>query len=369
MEAQNPGRGQKELREWVQTARLCTGCGACVGLCPYQVVYRDQTIILNDCDLPEGRCYAFCPRTPTDYDELRKTLFDPADLTPELGPFRGFYITRAADPEIRKKAQHGGTVTALMSLALAQGLIDTAIVAEGQTDLQQRGLTVHTLDEIQGHGKSRFLVSPTVAEFNKAVQGEAQRIGVVATPCQAQALAKMRLKPIPTNDNHIDKLQLVVGLFCGWTLSWRPFSELLRSHTDLSDIIGMDIPAGKGVVEIRTRRGILTFTMDELAPHIREGCRYCLDSTAEFADLSVGSARLPADWEETRTWNQVIVRSKAGEELLGLARSLGVLEFREVPPGNLEDLKKAAWEKKQTAKERIREKGRSTGPLVYAKVE
>ena len=24
-----------------------------------------------------------------------------------------------------------------------------------------------------------------------------------------------------TNDNQIDKLKLVIGLFCGWTLSWR----------------------------------------------------------------------------------------------------------------------------------------------------
>lgn len=369
MEAQHPGRGQKELRELVQLARLCTGCGACVGLCPYQVVYRDQTIILHDCDLPEGRCYAFCPRTPTDYHNLRRSLFDAAEITLELGPFQGFYITRAADPVIRKMAQHGGTVTALLALAFEEGLIDAAIVAEGKSDLQQQGVTVRSSEALRSHGKSRFLVSPTVAEFNKAVQGEAEKIGVVATPCQAQALAKMRRKPIPSNDNNIDKLKLVIGLFCGWTLSWRPFSEFLGSRTDPSEITGMDIPAGKGVVEIYTRRGTLTFSMEELQPFIREGCRYCLDSTAEFADLSVGSARLPAEWEETRSWNQVIVRSQRGKELLDLARSRGVLEFREVPPGNLEALKQAALEKKRSAMERIREIGRSTGDLWYAKTE
>jgi coenzyme F420 hydrogenase subunit beta len=369
MEDQNQSRGQKELQEMVQKAHLCTGCGACVGLCPYQVIYNDQTIVLHPCDLKEGRCYAFCPRTPTDYASLRNDLFDEADLTPELGAMKGFYIARAADEGLRSQAQHGGTVTALITLALQEGLIDAAIVAEDQDDFQHHGVSLGDPEEVKKRGKSKFIVSPTVAEFNKTVQGESQRVGVVATPCQAQALAKMRRKPITTNDNQIDKLKLVIGLFCGWTLSWRSFVDLLKAKTDLSDIIGMDIPPGKGLVEIYTNNGTLSFSMDEIQSCVREGCHYCVDSTAEFSDISVGSARLPEDWNETRTWNQVIVRSKRGQELLELARSKGVLEFREVPEGNLGELKKAALEKKKAALERIKEKGRGTGDRLYAEIK
>jgi coenzyme F420 hydrogenase subunit beta len=365
MEDQNQSRGQKELQEMVQKAHLCTGCGACVGLCPYQVIYNDQTIVLHPCDLKEGRCYAFCPRTPTPYESLRHQLFDEADLTPELGAMKGFYITRAVDEGLRRRAQHGGTVTALMTLALQEGLIDAAIVAEDQEDFQHRGVAVSDPDEIGKRGKSKFIVSPTVAEFNKTVQGESQRIGVVATPCQAQALAKMRLKPIASNDNQIDKLHLVVGLFCGWTLSWRAFVDLVKTKTEMSDVIGMDIPPGKGLVEIYTQKRTLSFSMDEIQSCVREACRYCVDSTAEFSDISVGSARLPEDWAETRTWNQVIVRSKRGQELLELARSKGVLEFHEVPKGNLDELKKAAKEKKTAALDRLKEKGRGTGEILY----
>jgi coenzyme F420 hydrogenase subunit beta len=366
MEDQNQSRGQKELQEMVQKAHLCTGCGACVGLCPYQVVYNDQTIVLHSCDLKEGRCYAFCPRTPTQYESLGKQLFEEADLTPELGAMKGFYIARAADEKLRSQAQHGGTVTALMTLALEEGLIDAAIVAEDQEDFQHHGVAVGDPEAIKKRGKSKFTVSPTVAEFNKTVQGEKERIGVVATPCQAQALAKMRVKPIASNDNQIEKLKLVIGLFCGWALSWRSFVDLLKTKTELSDIVGMDIPPGKGLVEIYTKKETLSFPMDEIQTCVREACRYCLDSTAEFSDISVGSARLPEDWAETRTWNQVIVRSKRGQDLLELARSKGVLEFREVPAGNLEELKNAALEKKKGALDRLREKGRQTDDLLYA---
>lgn len=369
MEEQTQGRGQKELQEMVQNAQLCTGCGACVGLCPYQVIYNDQTIVLHPCDLKEGRCYAFCPRTPTDYEALRKQLFDEADLTPELGAVKGFYIARAADKQLRGQAQHGGTVTALLTLALQEGLIDTAIVAEDTEDFQHHGVAVSDPGEIKKRGKSKFIVSATVAEFNRTVQGDSQKIGVVATPCQAQTLAKMRSKPIATNDNQIDKLKLVIGLFCGWTLSWRSFVDLLKTKTGLSDIIGMDIPPGKGSVEIYTNKETFSFSMEAINDCVREACRYCMDSTAEFADISVGSARLPQDWSETRTWNQVIVRSKRGQELMDLARSKGVLEFREVPEGNFEELKKAALEKKKGARDRVQEKGRRTDELWYAKIK
>jgi coenzyme F420 hydrogenase subunit beta len=365
MEDQTQSKGQKELQEMVQKADLCTGCGACVNLCPYQVIYNDRTIVLHDCDLKEGRCYAFCPRTPTDYAFLRTKLFDQADLTPELGPVKGFFIARAARETIRKKAQHGGTVTALMTLALQEGIIDTAIVAEDQPDFQHHGVAVTQTHEIKKRGKSKFIVSPTIAAFNQAVKGGAQKIGVVATPCQAQALAKMRSKPIADNDNQIDKLKLIIGLFCGWILSWPLFSQLLKTRTPLSEIQGMDIPPGKGKVEIYTKKKTFSFSMEEINPCVREACHYCLDSTAEFSDISVGSARLPEDWSETKTWNQVIVRSAQGQELMDLARKKKVLEFREVPKGNFEELKNAALEKKKGALDRLREKGRGTGEMLY----
>ena len=76
---------QDLLKKDVLESGLCTGCGACVGLCPYQVIYHDRTVQLHRCDLDEGKCYAFCQRTAVDLSTVRKKLFDIADLTPEIG--------------------------------------------------------------------------------------------------------------------------------------------------------------------------------------------------------------------------------------------------------------------------------------------
>jgi coenzyme F420 hydrogenase subunit beta len=342
--------GQSELEEMVLRTGFCTGCGACVNLCPYQVSYRDRTVILHHCDLAQGRCFAFCPRTPADLTDMKSRFYDEADLTHELGAVKGFFIARAAQEGNRRRSQHGGVVTALMTLALREGLIDAAVLTERGEALLPRAVTVSEPEAAAQLGGSRFVVSPTVAEFNRALRTDCRRIGVVATPCQALALAKMRLQPLAAAESGMDRLKLVVGLFCGWALSWRPLTDILKKKTDLAAVIGMDIPPSRyHTLEVYMPEETVRFSLDELTPCVRESCRSCTDMTAEFSDLSVGSARLPEGWKAARLWNQVIVRTKRGRDLLELARRRGVLEFREVPAGNLEKLKAASLNKKKAA--------------------
>jgi len=359
-------KGQKELFEKVACNQLCTGCGACVNLCPYQRSYDDKIISLFDCDLDEGRCFAFCPRTPTDLEKLRNKLFNKEDLTPEIGAIKSFYVTRSADPAIRNNAQHGGTVTALMSLALKEDIIDTAILAKQGDSLLPSSISEKSTNGAEKHGKSSFVVSPNVAEFNLVSNGDTQKIGVVATPCQTLSFAKMRMKPIPEKDNNIDKLKLVIGLFCGWALSWEKLFALVNKHVDLVKINGIDIPPSKHQsMHIYTNDGIVEIPIEEVNLVVRSSCHYCYDMTAEFSDISVGSARLPEGWDTARGWNQVIARTDLGLKLMELARKKGVLEFKDVPDGNLERLKNASMKKKQTAIKNLNLKTQSKDDLVY----
>jgi len=79
----------------------------------------------------------------------------------------------------------------------------------------------------------------------------------------------------------------------------------------------------------------------------------------------VGSARIGEPWETTRTWNQVIVRTEAGQALIDLARRKGVLEFRESPAGALDELKAAARDKKKASLEKIIARTGSPEDLIY----
>jgi coenzyme F420 hydrogenase subunit beta len=87
--------------------------------------------------------------------------------------------------------------------------------------------------------------------------------------------------------------------------------------------------------------------------------------TAEFSDLSVGSARVPEGWEAARGWNQVIVRTPAGQDLMDRAKARGLLEFREMPEGNLERLKRASVNKKRTALQNLARMSGNPRDLLY----
>ena len=355
---------QKFLKKYVLEEGLCTGCGACVGLCPYQVVYHDRTVQLHHCDLEDGKCYAFCPRTTTDLTALRKLLFEKDDLTPEIGAVKGYYFSQAVDPELRKIAQHGATVTALMELALAEGLIDSAIVSSRNQEFMQNGAIVNDRVTLRKNAGSKFTVSPTIAAFNQLVTKEAGNVGVVATPCQALALAKMKL--VKEDTAKIDQLKLVVGLYCGWTLSAEKYTKLLfQNDIALESIVGMDVPAGKNILELFTNNGAKFIPFDEVQDCIREACLYCMDSTAEYADVSVGSARFAGNWKEVRHWNQLIVRTAKGRELVELAVKRGTLEVREASAESLKELKDAAAKKKKQALKNIIRKSGSVKKILY----
>jgi coenzyme F420 hydrogenase subunit beta len=370
MESQDRPGGQAWIRERVMGHDLCTGCGACVGLCPYHTHYRDRTAVIHQCDRPEGRCSAYCPRSPGDLAALKAALFEAEDLTPELGAVKGLFVTRAADPLVRSRAQHGGTVSALTALAVSEGLIDAAVVAGGGDDLLPEPVCAETASQTLAQAGSKFVVSPAVERFNRASLGGAQRIGVVATPCQALALAKMRAWPQPGDEARTAKLSLVVGLFCGWALDWRGLTGLMAARLPGREIRGMDIPpSSHACLEVYTDGGTVTVPLDEVEPFVRRSCRYCHDMTCEFSDLSVGGARSPEGWEVDKGWNQVLVRTAKGRELLELARERGALEFKDAPAGNLDKLKAASLKKKRVCAQRLAELSGSPDDLVYLSKE
>lgn len=350
----NQNYATDHLQKHIIDAGLCTGCGACVNICPYYACHNDRTVVIDQCTITDGACIDICPRMPTDFAALRNLFFDRKDFTPEAGTVKTFYITRAVDEKIRRKAQHGGTVTALMDLALKEGLIDTAVLSKGDDLMLPVGALV--TNEAGSFSKSRFVVTPVVATFNEVVKKRATSIGIVATPCQTLALAKMKISKHDRIKNNSKKLRLVIGLFCGWALSSSDLKELLMKHVDLNTITGMDIPPSKyHCLEVYTTNGTASISLDEVEKCVRPNCRSCTDMTAEFSDISVGSARLPEGWEEAKGWNQVIVRTEAGQRLIDLAQQRGVLEFRDVPEGNLEKLKKASLSKKKAGVEKMKE--------------
>jgi coenzyme F420-reducing hydrogenase beta subunit len=82
--------------------------------------------------------------------------------------------------------------------------------------------------------------------------------------------------------------------------------------------------------------------------------------TAEFSDISVGSAgsKFPG-------WNTVIIRTKAGADLMDLAKAKGMLETQALPHQRLAHLRAVALNRKKTALRHIVEKTGDKRDLLY----
>jgi coenzyme F420 hydrogenase subunit beta len=355
-------KGCRELQSEVLARDLCSLCGACIGMCPYLVAYRGRVVALDECDLRQGRCYVFCPRTSLDLDLLSQTVFGVPYAADELGTVQEIALARASDEAVRSKAQFGGTVTALTSFALDQGLIDSAVLTTSDESMLPSGILADTKTQIRDCAGSNFVAAPTLAAFNRESEGDIQRIGVVATPCQAQALAKMRASPLE-NRNNIDKLKLVIGLFCTWALRYEELARFLADKVPLRQIVKFDIPPPPAnLFQVFTDSGRIDISLDEVRPFIRPTCDVCIDMTAEFADISVGAA------EGVEGWNTLIIRSDVGSELVKAARAKGVIETAPLPEQNLAHLKEASLLKKKRGLKKVIEITGSEEDLLYLKL-
>ncbi len=352
-------KGCRELQTEVLARNLCTLCGACVGMCPYLVAYKGRVVVLDDCNLTQGRCYTFCPRTSVDLDLLSRTVFGVAYTPTALGTVQTVTMARATSDAVRSKAQYGGTVTALASFALEQGLIDSAVLTASDESALPGGALAQTAAQVRACGGSNFVAAPTLAAFNKEAGKNIQRIGVVATPCQALALAKMRASPLE-NRNNIDKLKLIIGLFCTWALRYDDFSRFLADKVPLHQIVRFDIPPPPAnVFQIFTASDRVDIPLDQVRPFIRPSCDVCIDMTAEFADVSVGAA------EGIAGWNTLIVRSDAGRELVEAARAKGAIETQPLPEKSLAHLQGASLSKKRRGLNKVIETTGSNQDLLY----
>ncbi|MFW6126491.1 MAG: Coenzyme F420 hydrogenase/dehydrogenase, beta subunit C-terminal domain [Chloroflexota bacterium] len=334
MEAYAPVR----LRQEVMDEGLCPLCGGCAGACPYLGQYRGRIVQLDCCTLVDGSCYQWCPRTYTDVDALSQSLFGVPFGESELGVVRESVLARSTDERTRERESGGGVVSALLGVALDEGMIDAAIVTGESSDeradgLLERnvasglsrtqgltGLLARSKEQVVTSMEAGLATARVLPTLNSVPKEASERYGIVSLPCQVASLAKRRMLP-PEGRVSMDNVKVVVGLFCATKRQLEPGES--REETN-------------------------------------RACSYCWDLTAEFADISVGSGRA-----KFKDWNTVLARSDTGAKLLELARAKGVLESQALPTESLAVEQKASLNKKRRAAKNLVEKTGDRRNLLY----
>ncbi len=318
---------------------LCTGCGMCVGMCPYIKTVDERVAVIHPCGLEDGNCYRVCPRTETNLSRLDRQVFGVERDDPVLGKHTALLFARAKDERIAGAGQYGGTVSALTIFALEQGVIDAAVLTQGNGGSYSTPWIARSREEILACGGSKYSACPTMTGFHRAVREGSRRTGVVGRPCQVTAVRKMQGLAGGNGVPHLPEgsVSLVIGIFCFWALA-PGFYHWLATQVDPRQVLGVDIPL-EGL-EVRTTGGVHRWPVDEVRPFIRPTCLQCFDSTAEFADVSVGST------EHDPRWNTLVVRSERGAELVKRAQRAGAIKVKPYPPERVPVLRQAVLNKK-----------------------
>jgi coenzyme F420 hydrogenase subunit beta len=356
----NNCKGVRELFEEVIYQGLCTGCGACITGCPYIVAHEGRIILLDKCTVVEGECYKHCPRTYTDMNTVSHKMFGVPYSAEEIGVALDVCMARTKDMEISEKGQDGGTVTTLLALAVQEGMIDVVVCTKMDGDKVPRGYLARSREELLQCAGTCYEASFALESYRSIPKDSTEKVGVAGLGCQLEALTKIREYPPEKNVNP-DNIGLTLGLFCGWALSPHVFHPYLKENYDLSQVVKFDIPHTPGYsFDVHTKSGIKSVSLDEIRPYINPACQYCWDMTAEFSDISLGSAgsAFPG-------WNTVVIRTKRGADLMELAKRKGILETQALPEQRMAHLKWIALKRKKTALKNIIEKTGNKNDLLY----
>jgi len=249
-----------------------------------------------------------------------------------LGNYTSVIAARSTDRDILKKAQDGGIVTTLFAYALEEGIIDGAIVA-GPSDepWKPKPAVVTTKAELLAAAGTRYTISPNLSLIKEATRSYGlDRVGIVGTPCQIQAVRKVQLYPIGMRDVD-DKIALALGIFCMENLSYQALEAIVEDHCNqkMESVTKMDV--GKGKFTVYTERGAVSqMPLKLLHKYVQPGCNVCLDYVANLADISSGSVGSPDGW------STVFVRSTKGNTVWDGAIDAGLFETKpmdQVKPG------------------------------------
>jgi coenzyme F420 hydrogenase subunit beta len=283
-----------DLKSEVWDTGKCSGCGACIAVCPADALsfdeggmaisprsngYCKQATDNVNC----GACYAVCPRIGS----------QPADT---IGNYLELVSAKSSFDVPRR--QSGGAVTAILANALNEGLIDAIVtVTEDRWTLKPSSIVITESDVLVQQAGSRYSWwVPLLAALKHAViERKYKRIAVIGVPCAVQAIARMRDSDNDLLQPYGKAIRLVIGLFCTETFDYSALIQgKLKHHYKLEphQISKLDV---KGKLEVLKQDGSTTIVpLAELDSCIRKGCHYCTDFSAVLSDISAGAIGSPS---------------------------------------------------------------------------
>jgi len=334
-------RGNKTIEETCSVG-LCTGCGTCVATCPNSAIkmMRNGGVYVpqlngekcNQC----GICYEACPGHSVDFKELNLAIFgkEPEDIL--LGNYVNCYIGHATDPSIRYDSASGGLVTALLTFAIDEGIVEGALVTKmsDKNPLEPKVFIARSKEEIISASKSKYCPA-SVNIAIKEVLKEDGKFAVVGLPCHIHGIRKAKML-----DKKFKKIVLHFGLVCRNSPNFLATEYLLQKmEIRKEDVKRIDYrsegwPGGMSITLKDGRRKFVPLLSPLYqggvfgAHFIPQRCVLCSDKSNELSDISFGDPHGLSDNKIGES--MAISRNRVSEELLQNAVTAKRIELRKI---------------------------------------
>ncbi len=330
-------RGFSDLNREVVSKRICCLCGTCAAFCDKIRIgngkNEEAPEFSEDYDTVCGLCYTLCPRISLPLPELERRIFG-AVQEDVLGVYRNCYAVKSKKSDIT--GQDGGTVTALLAYALEEGVLDCAAITAADDQWRPKTKVATNSADLKAGSGTKYTLYPSVIGVRDAIEEGHTAIGFVGLPCQIQGLRKVQMSEQPY-DVGIDKLKLLIGLFCMENFREDLLDFIAERYTKLENVSKCDIKGKEFSVYADEKHSI---PLVDIEDYVGDGCSVCMDFTAELADISVGSVG------SEEGWSTVFVRSEKGEELVKGALAKGYIEVKEIEDKGFGLIRRLAERKK-----------------------
>ena len=202
------------------------------------------------------------------------------------------------------EGQNGGVVSALLVKGFEEGLFDSAIVVRRGKDYSAEAIIATNAIEVLAAKGSKYVRVNVTKKLRELISQGKKRIAIVCTPCEAKAARK--IQQTLKKDCEIT----IIGLFCLEAFNAAKLKKEIENKFNLDIDKAQKIQVKQGKFSALVDGKEYNCKVKELDSATEKACHYCDDFTAQFADISVGSAG------SKKGYSTVIVRSKVGEKLL-----------------------------------------------------
>ena len=345
---------------------LCLGCGLCEDICPtasinieikqgeYRPSVNNSTCLGDKC----SRCTKICPGLGINIKNISEDAHPKEEIKENkyFGKYTHLYTGHCTDHDIRYHSASGGMVTGLLIYLLDKKIIDGAVVTRfsSQDNITPETFIARTKEELISARSSKYC-PVSMQGIRKQIRESEGKYIIVGLPCHIHGFRKIE----QIDKKFKEHIFAYWGLYCS---SGRTFNETeyilktigikkksiqyfaYRDEGCLGSLVVKHSKENNKDIEVyKERYGSYNNHRSFFIPR---RCHFCIDHSAELADISFGDIHVKPYSEDKIGVNSIIVRNPKMTEILIQAEADGIVTLNDLEEATLVTSQKMAKVKK-----------------------